>query len=140
MDAALNSICRESGLPAPRQTPEDFIMSSKEYKSLDQKLQELIVDINSYSSNLPGNDLYDLGKKMRTSLKLASPSLRSFYQKQRRIDKIRCMIETSAYFEECKNYLSLSKKLRYGDADDLIEKVNEITDILHKGTYPGQTN
>lgn len=77
---------------------------------------------------------------MRTSLKLASPSLKSFYQKQRRIDKIRSMIETSAYFEECKNYLSLSEKLRYGDADDLIQKVNEITDLLHKGAYPGNTN
>ena len=106
-----------------------------DYKDLDAKLNELIEEVNAFSDKLPNDDLYDLGKKLRTSLKLASPSLRSYYQKRRKLDKIRSMIETNSYFEECKNYLNLSSRLRYGDTSELVEKVDELSSLLYKGTH-----
>ena len=106
-------------------------MEEKNYKNLDKKLQLLINDIVKYSEVIPSGDIYGLSQKMKMSARLVSPCLKSLYQKSKRIDRIRSVIETNAYLEECKNYLSLSKTLRYGDTDSLVERVDDISVLVH---------
>ncbi len=106
-------------------------MEEKKYKELDQKLQTLVSDIVKYSDLIPREDLYGLSQKMRTSAKLVSPCLKSLYQKSKKIDRIRSVIETNAYLEECKNYLSLSKTLRYGNSDSLVQRVDKMSEQVY---------
>jgi len=100
------------------------------YNDINNKTKELVNDIVHFSDNIPTDDLLQLKRKMRCSVKLISPSIRSLFQKQSRIDKIRGIIEASSHIEECIDYLTMSKKLRYGKSDYLINRCDELNNLI----------
>jgi len=100
------------------------------FNNINTKAKELVEDIVVYSDNIPSDDLLQLKRKMRCSVKLISPSVKSLFQKKSRIDKIRGIIEASSHIEECIDYLTMSKKLKYGKSDFLISRCDELNKLI----------
>lgn len=98
----------------------------------DEKLNNLVNDILSFSNNFPDNDLYDLKRKIKNSAKLVTPTVRSLNQKARRIDRVKCMINAKAAIEEVSEYLGLTEKLRMGKTKQLNDRLINLLNNIEK--------
>lgn len=93
---------------------------------MDVQVNQLVDDILKFSEHLPERDLYDLKRKIKTSAKMVTPTLRSFNQKTKRMEKIKSLINARAAIEEVQEYLLLSQQLRFGNTNDLNSRLDNI--------------
>jgi hypothetical protein len=100
--------------------------------NIDKKLNHLVDDILQFSNCLPDGDLYELKRKIKTSAKLVTPTVRSLNQQKRRMDKVKGMISAKAVIEEVSGYLDLTHKLRMGNSKELKNRLDNILNSIEK--------
>ncbi len=108
------------------------MIEKKNYRNTDmwQKTDELVSKIVSFSESLPKDDLRDIRKRLRTSADMVAPALEEGFRKRNKVDKIRQWIKANGMLEECKDYLLLVKTLKYGQTDELVKHVEEVSELL----------
>lgn len=99
---------------------------------MDNQVNKLVNDILSYSNRIPDNDLHNLKKNLNASAKMVTPSIRSISSKTKKIDKIKGIINATAIINEVKDYLNLSNKLRFGDTEELQNRLLNIEQVISK--------
>jgi four helix bundle protein len=104
-------------------------------QSLDNIANELAKEIIQYSVNLPENDALNLKKKLSLSARLLPSSIRTFNQKKERIDKMKSLIVASSNLSDCKEILEISQRLKYGNVDNITEKINNLDKYLSKNVF-----
>lgn len=104
-------------------------------QNLDNIANELAKEIIQYSVNLPENDTLNLKKKLSLSARLLPSSIRTFNQKKERIDKMKSLIVASSNLSDCKEILEISQRLKYGNVDNITEKINNLDKCLSKNVF-----
>ena len=104
-------------------------------QNLDNIANELAKEIIQYSVNLPENDTLNLKKKLSLSARLLPSSIRTFNQKKERIDKMKSLIVASSNLSDCKEILEISQRLKYGNVDNITEKINNLDKYLSKNVF-----
>ena len=66
--------------------------------------------------------------------------IEDLFKKDRKIDYIRSFIKVSSSLEECKVYLNLVQKLKFGDTKDLIDMIEDINYQISQGYSRYLTN
>jgi four helix bundle protein len=94
------------------------------------KTDELVQSIVSLSNTLPDSELYDLRTRLKNSVTSVLPNLEEGFRNNQRVERIRHWIRATSHLEECRDYLNLVESLRYGKTSHLLDKINEISDLL----------
>ena len=109
-----------------------MITQSFEKQLLIEKMtEELVSSINILSKDLPENPIYRLSDKlMNTVSSIPKYIAMGISNECKRLDKIRYYMTANTALEDCKNYLTLVETLKYGNTEDIIEKINDVNTLL----------
>lgn len=106
-----------------------------ENNSLDIIANELAKEIIQYSVQLPDDDILQIKKKLNVYARLVPSSIRTFTQKKTRIEKMKSLIEASSNLSDCKEFLDISSRLRYGNVELIKEKIDSLDSHLSKNVF-----
>jgi four helix bundle protein len=95
-----------------------------------QKAHSLVLAVYELTNNFPAKETYGLSSQMRRCSVSIAANIAEGFKKRGIADKLRFLNIAQGSLEECRYYLILSKDLRYGDTDSLIEISEEVSKLL----------
>ncbi len=99
------------------------------------KAKELINSIDNFSINIPEGEIFHISNRLKHCVRGVPDKLSNSFVVARKTEQIRMAIRAFEALSECRDYLSLVEKLRYGKTIDLIQQVDEISNMLYDN-YP----
>ncbi len=96
------------------------------------KAGEFISGIESFTDELPDNVIYDFKSRLRYSANLFPEVLDSSRKSNVRKEKLVNMIKARAVLDECRDYISLIKTLKFHNTDKISDLIDELYFILKK--------
>jgi len=106
----------------PAKTFEDLIVW--------QKAHSFVIETYKYTSNFPQDEKFGLTSQYRRAAVSIAANIAEGFKKRGKADKARFMNIAQGSLEECKYYLILSKDLNYGENQQLINILNEVSKML----------
>lgn len=97
------------------------------------KTEELKNSLLSLSKGLPETQFLRISDGLKRNAMDMPYKIEDLFKKDRKIDYIRSFIKASSSLEECKVYLNLVEKLKFGDTKDLVDMVEEINYQISQG-------
>ena len=97
---------------------------------IKKKTDELIDMINHFSESLPKNELSEIRTRLKSSVNGMPEKIEQSFNGSRKIDKIRSWIKLTIALKECRETLDLIAKLKYGNPQDIINKVENFNSLL----------
>jgi four helix bundle protein len=98
-----------------------------------QKGHQFVLSIYRLTDSFPKNEIYGLTSQLRRADISISANIAEGFKKKTKGDKPRFMNIAQGSVEECRYYLILSKDLGYGDTEELMSRLEEISKLL--GAY-----
>jgi four helix bundle protein len=98
-----------------------------------QKGHQFVLSIYRLTDSFPKNEIYGLTSQLRRAAISIPANIAERFKKKTKGDKARFMNIAQGSAEECRYYLILSKDLRYGDTEELMSRLEEISKLL--GAY-----
>lgn len=98
--------------------------------ALYKKAQELVESVVVISEKLPTSDLYMLKDRLKESVSHLTKNIEKSFKQEKKIDQLRAYITTNGNLAECKDYLELIKQLKYADTDKVLDKIDEVGQLL----------
>ena len=98
-----------------------------------QKGHQFILSISRLTDSFPKNEIYGLTSQLRRAAISIPANIAEGFKKKTKSDKARFMNIAQGSVEECRYYLILSKDLGYGDTEELMSRLEEISKLL--GAY-----
>ena len=99
-------------------------------EAISQKAEALVFSVTRFSETLPSNEIYHLKMRLQNCVTGLPDSLLNGLEKKSKIDKIRSFVAANGCLEECRNYLTLVEKMKYGSVSDILKQVDEVSDLL----------
>lgn len=106
----------------PAKTFEDLIVW--------QKAHTFVLETYKYTSSFPQEERYGLTSQYRRAAVSIAANISEGFKKRGKADKARFMNIAQGSLEECKYYLILSKDLNYGENQQLVNILNEVSKML----------
>jgi len=104
------------------------------------KTEELKNSLLSLSQGLPKTQFLRISDGLKQTAMDMPYKIEDLFKKDRKIDYIRSFIKVSSSLEECKVYLNLVQKLKFGDTKDLIDMIEDINYQISQGYSRYLTN
>ena len=98
-----------------------------------QKGHQFVLSIYRLTDSFPKNEIYGLTSQLRRAAISIPANIAEGFKKKTKGDKARFMNIAQGSAEECRYYLILSKDLGYGDTEELMSRLEEISKLL--GAY-----
>jgi four helix bundle protein len=95
-----------------------------------QKAHQLVLSVYQFSKDFPKSEIYGLTSQIRRSAISIPANIAEGFKKKGKTDKCRFMNIAQGSLEECRYFLILSKDLEYGNSDNLINKLEEVSKLL----------
>lgn len=95
-----------------------------------QKAHQLVLLIYEYSASFPVLESYGLTSQLRRAVISVPANIAEGFKKKGQKDKLRFMNIAQGSLEECRYYLLLASDLKYGDNNDLKDKLEEVSKLL----------
>jgi four helix bundle protein len=95
-----------------------------------QKANKLVLDINSFSDELPHEELYEVKMRLKNSIASLPDKIAESIKVQSKIEYIRMRIKANSHLEECKDYLEIIENLKFGNTAQLKQEIEEISNLL----------
>lgn len=95
-----------------------------------QKAHAFVLAVYVSTAKFPKHELYALTSQFKRAAVSIAANIAEGFKKKSNKDKIRFYNISQGSVEECKYYLILSKDLKYGNNDHLLELIVEISKIL----------
>lgn len=99
---------------------------------IKEKAQELITNVYNLSDNLPNNDFLLIKDMLLSSVETVPQHIENGYKVDANAIKVKYLIKVFQSLSECKNYLRLVQTLNYAETDHIVNKVNEIVELIIK--------
>ena len=96
-----------------------------------QKAHQFVLDIYRFTDKFPQKEIYGLTSQIRRSAVSIPANIAEGFRKRGRADKARFLNISEGSLEETRYYLILAHDLQYGDSSDLMQKLEEISKLLH---------
>jgi four helix bundle protein len=104
---------------------------SKNFKDLIvwQKSHQLVLNIFKYSDEFSKTKIFGLNSQLRRLIISVSANIAEGFKKRGKPDKMRYMNIALGSLEESRYYLIITKDLKYGDNNHLINHVKEVSKL-----------
>ncbi len=106
----------------PARTFEDLIVW--------QKAHQFVLAIYHFTNDFPKSEMYGLTSQFRRAAISIPANIAEGFKKKGVTDKVRFMNIAQGSLEECRYYLILSRDLKYGDTNELIIQIEEVSRLL----------
>ncbi len=97
------------------------------------KTEELKKSLLLLSDGLPDTQFYRISDGLKRTAMDMPARIEDLMKKDRKIDYIRSFIKASSSLEECKVYLNLVEKLKFGSTKELRDMIEEINYSISQG-------
>jgi len=94
-----------------------------------QKSHKFVLDVYQYTASFPKVEDYALTSQFRRAAISISANIAEGFTRKSLKEKIRFYNISQGSLEECRNYLILSKDLKYGDSTDLLVSIEEVSKL-----------
>ncbi|HEX8494257.1 MAG TPA: four helix bundle protein [Pyrinomonadaceae bacterium] len=111
---------------APAKTFQDLIVW--------QKAHQFVLAVYHYSDYFPQKEVYSLTSQLRRAAVSIPANIAEGFKKTGKADKARFLNSAQGSLEECRYYLILAKDLGYGDNQQLLPQLEEVSKLLEKYT------
>lgn len=98
-----------------------------------QKAHQFVLSVYHFSESFPKKEMYGLTSQIRRAAVSIPANIAEGFKKRGLADKARFMNISQGSLEECRYYLILSRDLGYGDNEELISQIEEVSKLL--GAY-----
>lgn len=95
-----------------------------------QKSHKFVLDVYKHTASFPKVEDYALTSQFRRAAISISANIAEGFTRKSLKEKIRFYNISQGSFEECRNYLILSRDLKYGDSSDLLISIEEVSKLL----------
>ncbi|MEQ8225359.1 MAG: four helix bundle protein [Candidatus Eremiobacterota bacterium] len=95
-----------------------------------QKAHKLVLSIYHYSDNFPRKEIYVLTSQLRRAAISIPANIAEGFKKKSNADKKRFMNISQGSLEESRYYLILARDLGYGDSEELLVQLEEVSKLL----------
>ena len=109
---------------APAKTFQDLVVW--------QKAHQFVLAVYHYSDYFPQKEVYSLTSQLRRIAVSIPANIAEGFKKKGKHDKARFLNIAQGSLEECRYYLILAKDLGYGDNQQLIPQLEEVSKLLEK--------
>jgi four helix bundle protein len=111
-------------------------VKSRRFKDLIvwRKAHETVIGIYRLTSKFPQNEVYGLVSQLRRAAVSIPANIAEGYTRRGRADKARFMNIAEASLEEARYYLILAQDLNYGQTDNLLSALEEVSRLLNAYT------
>lgn len=96
-----------------------------------QKAHKFVLAVYELTKNFPREEIYGLTSQFRRSAISIAANIAEGFKKRGKKDKARFLNIAHASLEECRYYLILTDDLSYGETDNLINSIEEISKLLN---------
>jgi four helix bundle protein len=109
---------------APARTFQDLIVWQKAHK--------FVLSVYRFSDSFPRNEVYGLTSQFRRAAVSIPANIAEGFKKKGKTDKARFMNIAQGSTEECRYYLILAHDLGYGNSQELIVQLEEVSRLLDR--------
>ncbi|HYP00801.1 MAG TPA: four helix bundle protein [Pyrinomonadaceae bacterium] len=95
-----------------------------------QKAHAFVLASYSFSKNFPREEIYGLTSQFRRAAVSIPANIAEGFKKRGCNDKARFMNIAQGSLEECRYYLILTNDLGYGDTQQLMQQLEEVSKLL----------
>ncbi len=96
-----------------------------------QKAHQLVLGVYQYSASFPKHERYGLRNQLRRSAVSIPANIAEGFKKRTRPEKARLLNIAQGSLEETRYYLILSRDLEYGDTNQLVDQLEEVSKLLN---------
>ena len=107
---------------APARTFQDLVVW--------QKAHEFVLAVYRLSDKFPQREIYGLTSQFRRAAVSIPANIAEGFRKRGRSDKARFMNIAQGSLEECRYYLILAHDLGYGDGQEALAQLEEVSKLL----------
>ena len=95
-----------------------------------QKAHKFVIGVYRYSGDFPKSETYGLGSQFRRAAVSVPANIAEGFRKAGKPDKARFMNIAQGSLEECRYYIILARDLEYGENEDLMPLLEEVSRML----------
>ena len=95
-----------------------------------QKAHMFVLATYKQSDSFPKHEIYGLTSQLRRAAVSIPANIAEGFKKKSRLEKARFLNIAQGSLEECRYYLILAKDLGYGDTDQLMAQLEEVSRLL----------
>ncbi|MBN2175873.1 MAG: four helix bundle protein [Bacteroidales bacterium] len=95
-----------------------------------KKAHQFVLDVNKYSAFFPSEELYGLTSQLRRAAVSIAANIAEGYKRKGKKDKLRFYNFAQSSLEECRYYLILSRDLKFGENNDMMNNLEEVSKML----------
>ncbi len=96
-----------------------------------QKAHEFVLGVYQFTVAFPKYELYALASQMRRAATSIPANIAEGFRKRGKPDKVRFMNTAEGSIEESRYYLILAQDLGYGDTENLMKLLEEVSRLLN---------
>ena len=97
-----------------------------------QKAHQFVLAVYHYSDYFPQKEVYSLTSQLRRAAVSIPANIAEGFKTDGQAEKVRLMNIAQGAVEECRYYLILSKDLGYGDNQQLMPQLEEVSKLLER--------
>ena len=99
-----------------------------------RKAHEFVLGVYEFTAGFPKQEMYGLCSQMRRAAVSVPANIAEGFRKRGRPDKARFMNTAEGSLEECRYYLILARDLNYGNTEELLALLEEVSRLLNAYT------
>jgi four helix bundle protein len=92
---------------------------------------ELAHSIKEFSEKLPEDEVYNIKFLLYQCVSNIPERYENVERMEKSLDIIRSLIKLNSSLDECKDYLLMVQKLKFGNANDMVKKVDETSKTIN---------
>jgi four helix bundle protein len=95
-----------------------------------QKAHRFVLEVYTYTAKFPKEEVYALTTQFRRAAVSITANIAEGFKRRSNKEKIRYYNISQGSVEECRYFLILSKDLKYGENQHLVDLLTEVSKIL----------
>ncbi len=106
--------------------------ASKSFEDLIvwQKAHAFVLRVYQLTARFPKEELFGLTSQLRRAAVSIPANIAEGFKKLGKPDKLRFYNTSQGSLEECRYYLMLARDLKYGDTQDMLRQIDEVSRLL----------
>ncbi|HEX8000120.1 MAG TPA: four helix bundle protein [Pyrinomonadaceae bacterium] len=97
-----------------------------------QKAHQFVLAVYHYSDYFPQKEVYSLTSQLRRAAFSIPANIAEGFRERTKADRVRYLNIAQGSLEECRYYLILAKDLGYGDNQQLMPQLEEVSKLLEE--------
>src|SRR6202051_1194652 len=107
-------------------------VNSKTFEDVElwKKAHAWVLSVYRFTDGFPKHELFGLTSQLRSAAVSVPANFAEGFKKRGKADKVRFYNIAQGSLEECRYYLILARDLGYGDTDELMRRLREVSCML----------